>query len=298
MKTRFENPTVGLLYPGELGAALTPFFANSGFRVVTTTVNRSERTSELAKACGCELLNSIDDVVQRADIVVSAVPSIAAEDIAIAVCECRPIQDLIFVDINSTSPSLAKRIAQHCSAAGVTFVDAAVRGLADRLEKQGIVYLSGAIAADVVPLFQPLEIEIVGDRPGDASRMKMMLSGMSKGIATLFLEMAITAQRNGMLSQFLVSVERHYKDVFLAMQAVIPTYPRHALRRAHELTQVSEFQKEVDLPSDVVTGCASFLSHLSSTDISTESVPLSDASLDVVIAAISDAISRRAKPSD
>ena len=64
---------VGVLYCGDLGAAVARLLKREGVRVVTTCAGRSVSTRSRAETCGAEILPSLKDVVRESNVVVSLV---------------------------------------------------------------------------------------------------------------------------------------------------------------------------------------------------------------------------------
>ena len=109
---------IGVLSPGAMGAALARTWQRSGARVVTTTAGRSARTQQLAE--GLELVDSIDEVVRAADLVVSVVPPARAvanaEQIAAAALR-RQVRPVV-ADLNAISITTLEWINSVMTEAG------------------------------------------------------------------------------------------------------------------------------------------------------------------------------------
>ena len=75
-------------------------------------------------------------------------------------------------------------------------MDGAINGLAKNLTSSATMFLSGPRASEVADLFgQHVRVRLLGHEFGRASAMKMLLSGLSKGVCALFAETALTAAR-------------------------------------------------------------------------------------------------------
>lgn len=286
MTNETPAPTIGILFPGEMGSALATFLLQNGRRVVGTIAERGARTRNLAVATGMELLPTLPAVVGEADVLISTVTPGAALSVAQEICQHRPSAGKLFIDANSIAPRTAEQIAALCREANVDFVDMAIRGLASQLADRGAVYLSGAQASRVESLLQPLEVENLGPDPGAASRLKIMMSGMSKGVAAQFIELSLAAHQAGMLPRFLAGVGRYYPDILAAMRSVLPTYPQHAGRRAEELAEVEASLRDLRLRSEVIAGGKRLLESVAAGNLRQQAEALRDASLEEVIAAI------------
>jgi len=240
---------VGIVYPGDMGCALGRLLADDGVRVVTTTAGRSQRTVRLCRDAGLEVLDSLDEVMGAAQIVMSLVPPSAARAVAGECCAAAPRDaSFVYVDVNSISPETACQIARTIDAAGHEFVDASIHGLAAQLEHHGTLYLSGPRAQTIADLTgRLLRTQVVGREPGAASALKMMLGGLSKGLVALFLEMGLMASQAGTLEAVLKEYEVYYPGVMTAIERLLPTYPRHAARRGDELREVGRTMRSYGL---------------------------------------------------
>jgi 3-hydroxyisobutyrate dehydrogenase-like beta-hydroxyacid dehydrogenase len=233
--------TVGLLYPGEMGASLARLLAEGGVRVVTTLAGRSPRTARLAREAGIDVLPSLADVVRESSVVFSLVETSAAAQVAqsyAALADAAP-KRAIYVDANSIGPELAKQIGATIAAAGVDFIDASINGLAKHLSTGGTLYLSGPRADEVAQLVGPaVRVRVLGSEIGRASAMKMLLGGLTKGMCGLFLELAMLAHRRGMLPEMMEACTMIYPGITVVIDRMLPTYARHAGRRATEMQEL------------------------------------------------------------
>jgi 3-hydroxyisobutyrate dehydrogenase-like beta-hydroxyacid dehydrogenase len=145
----------------------------------------------------------------------------------------------LFVDVNSTSPELVVSLAARLENCGVGFVDAAVNGLAVNLTTTATVFVSGERASEAAMLFDgALTTRLLGNEVGRASAMKMLLAGLSKGTCALFLELAVLAERRGMLAELIEATKRIYPGIAQLVDRMLPTYPAHAVRRADEMREL------------------------------------------------------------
>jgi 3-hydroxyisobutyrate dehydrogenase-like beta-hydroxyacid dehydrogenase len=140
-------------------------------------------------------------------------------------------------------------------ACGRGFVDAAINGLAKHLATGVTLYLSGRRTGEVAKLFEgAMRIVVLGDEPGRASAMKMLLSGISKGICALFVELALAAERQGMLPEFSQSIARIYPGIWALIERMLPTYPAHAQRRATEMAELQRTLRGANQEPVVIAG--------------------------------------------
>jgi 3-hydroxyisobutyrate dehydrogenase-like beta-hydroxyacid dehydrogenase len=241
--TSSESVTVGVLYAGELGASVGALLRGRGVRVVTTVAGRGAATVARARAAGLELLDGVEDVVRRSDVVISLVPPAAAAAVAEVYCEHARLAPAgaVYVDMNSVGPESVEAIAAKVAERGRGFVDAAINGLAKHLATGATLFVSGARAAGIADLFEgAMRVRVLGDQVGRASAMKMLLSGVSKGVCALIAELAVVADQRQMLPEMIEAMREIYPDIWALAERMLPTYPKHAGRRAEEMRELEE----------------------------------------------------------
>ena len=179
---------VGLLHPGEMGAAVGCVLRESGHDVRWAGDGRSEATRRRAEEAGLVDAGSVSALVGGADVVLSVCPPHAALDVARAAAGAA-----LYVDANAVSPATARAIA----ALHPRFVDGGIVGAPPRPGTTARLYLSGAQAALVAGLFEgdAVEPRIVPD----ASAVKMTYAAWTKGSAALLLAIRDVARAYGVL---------------------------------------------------------------------------------------------------
>jgi len=182
--------TVGLLHPGEMGAAVGAALREQGHRVVWAAEGRSAETLARAEAAGLRDAGSAAEVA-RSDVVFSICPPHAALDVARSV---GPFAG-VFVDANAISPSTARAVAEVVRAAGGHYVDGGIVGSPPHEAGTTRLYLSGERAEEVRELFagSVLEARVVPN----ASALKMAYAAWTKGTAALLLAIRELARAEG-----------------------------------------------------------------------------------------------------
>jgi hypothetical protein len=172
---------VGLLHPGEMGAAIGGALLAAGHEVLWASEGRSEATH--TRAAGFRDAGTRAELAARSEFVFSVVPPQAALELA----ESLPPFSGIFVDANAVSPATAARVGAVVG----EFVDGGIVGgpRAPRL------YLSGAEAARVAALFEGslVETQVVTN----ASAVKCAYAAWTKGSGALLLAIREFAQAEG-----------------------------------------------------------------------------------------------------
>src|SRR6185503_12624732 len=115
--------TIGLLHPGEMGAAVGKCLAGAGHRVLWVAEGRSAATKERAEAAGLTGV-PFTEMVTRSDVIVSVCPPHAALDMARQVAGFRGL----YLDANAISPATAGEVAAIVEAGGADFADGGIIG--------------------------------------------------------------------------------------------------------------------------------------------------------------------------
>jgi 3-hydroxyisobutyrate dehydrogenase-like beta-hydroxyacid dehydrogenase len=243
--------TIGILYPGEMGSALGKLLSEGGARVIATAEGRSPRTHNLGLEAGLPLVDSIVELLDQANVVISLVPPGAALTVAAKVAALLEgaSRKPLFVDANSISPVTVAQIEDVLRRASVPFVDASIFGLATQLRQRGTLYLSGSRAGELSTRFAPLlRVKVVGDSPGQASAFKMIISGIPKGLSALFIETMLFAREMHLLPAAIEGCDEIYPSIMEIMRRMLPTYPIHAGRRCEEIQEVEKTMLSNGLP--------------------------------------------------
>jgi Domain of unknown function (DUF1932) len=197
-----EMPAIGLLHPGEMGAAVGGCLARRGGRVVWASEGRSPATVARAVGAGLHDVVRLVALVGQAEVIVSVCPPHAALDVARSVAGFRGV----YLDANAVSPATAAGIADVVTAAGASYVDGGIVGPPPHTPGTTRLYLSGPRAAEVAGLFGGTAVEaiVLGDRAGAASALKMAYAAWTKGTDALLLSIRALARAEH-IEQFLLA---------------------------------------------------------------------------------------------
>jgi 3-hydroxyisobutyrate dehydrogenase-like beta-hydroxyacid dehydrogenase len=260
-----QPETIGILYPGEMGAALGRLLHAGGFAVITALQGRSARTQRQAREAGIEVVGSMRELAARADLVLSVVSPAAAMETAdgylksFAAPSVRPI----YVDLNSISPQTVHRIEALLRGAPIDFVDGAIHGPASLLPGRGTVYLSGGSAERVRQrLERVFKVRALGAEVGRASALKMLIGGLNKGVAALFMELALAAKKAELYDELMACYGASYPGVMAIVERTLPSYPRHAPRRAEELREVEETLRSLGIRPGLTSATRALLEEM------------------------------------
>jgi 3-hydroxyisobutyrate dehydrogenase-like beta-hydroxyacid dehydrogenase len=239
--------TVGLVHPGEMGAALGSVLRRAGHDVLYARDGRSAESVARATAAGLTAVASVEELARSCDLVLSVVPPHAAEETARRVA---PVARVL-VDANAVSPGTARRIAGLATAAGCAFVDGGIVGPPPVASGTTRLYLAGAGADDVATLFagSVLEAVVVGEDVGAASALKMSYAAWSKGTDALLLAAVAAARANGVEEALLAEWRRSKPEVLGLLPLAGSSAARKGWRWVGEMEEIAETLAAAGLPA-------------------------------------------------
>jgi 3-hydroxyisobutyrate dehydrogenase-like beta-hydroxyacid dehydrogenase len=186
---------IGLLHPGEMGAAVGQCLTGAGYTVLWASEGRGPETAARARAAGLADAGTAAEMAERADVILSICPPHAALDTAWAVQGFGGL----YVDANAISPATAREVALMVEEGGATYIDGGIIGLPAVRAGSTRLYLSGAEAGTVRRLFDgtPLDARVIGGGTWSASAVKMAYASWTKGTAALVLTARALARAEG-----------------------------------------------------------------------------------------------------
>ena len=188
--------TVGLLHPGEMGAAVGGCLVSAGHEVLWDPAGRSRAST--GRALAAELTGvALPVLVSRSAVIVSVCPPHAALDVARQVAAAGFAG--VYVDANAISVATATQVASVVEAAGASYVDGGIIGPPPDSAERTRLYLSGPRAGEVRGLFgrSTLDARIADGPLFAASAVKMAYASWTKGSAALLLTARALARAEG-----------------------------------------------------------------------------------------------------
>ncbi|MFN2237541.1 MAG: DUF1932 domain-containing protein [Anaerolineales bacterium] len=188
---------LGILHPGEMGISIAASAQNSGCKVYWVSKDRSDQTRRRAELHHLEDARTLKNLCQISDVIVSVCPPDAAEEVSKQVLAAG-FQGL-FIDANAISPQRSINIWQAFEDHGLDVVDGSIIGGPAWQPGRTWLYLSGAKAHQAAEYFSagPLEIEIIGDKIGKASALKMCFAAYTKGTTALLSAILAASEELG-----------------------------------------------------------------------------------------------------
>ncbi len=237
---------VGLLHPGEMGAALAMQLTTNGRAVLWASSGRGEDTARRAENARLRDVATVEELAYSSDLIVSVCPPHAALGVATSVSGFTGI----YLDANAVSPMTAREIAQVIEAGGGRFVDGGIVGPPPRDGNATRLYLSGLEAPLVADLFEDtlVQARTVSDEPGSASTVKMAYAAWTKGTAALLLAIRTLAREEGIEEALLAEWRDSIPDLPERSQRAAVSAGRKGWRWVGEMEEIARTFESAGLP--------------------------------------------------
>lgn len=201
---------------------------------------QSELIQKHAEEAEVQLLPSMQELVEKSDIIVSAVSA----DKAVSLAQTsKPFlkQSQLYVDINATSPMTKEEVDGIISPVAL-FVDGAVMGPVPTYKHKVPISVSGKGAKSFYDKMVPygMKLTLIDGPAGAASASKMFRSIFMKGFVTLLLEMLVAAHKYQVEDDVLASVTETLTagDLQNIINGLVGRGVIHSERREHEMEEV------------------------------------------------------------
>lgn len=248
------TPTVAIVAPGNMGAAIAHRLTEHGVKVVTLLTGRSPASQDRAKQAGMVAVSA--EALVDVDLLLSIVPPANAlpfaEQIAFALKSSK--RKPTYTDCNAVNPSTVRHIHAVITATGTDFIDAGIIGFPPKpgASKGPHIYCSGDHAAKLQVLSDyGLDIRVLEGPVGAASALKMSYAGINKGTMALFAAMILTATRAGSAAALRAELQETDPTLLDTMAERLPRMFSKAWRWAPEMQEIAEFAREDPAAHDI-----------------------------------------------
>lgn len=273
--------TVAIMSPGDMGHNVGRAFGEHGLDVITCLAGRSARTRALAEAGNFRAVDTLEELVAQADLVMSIL--VPAQAVAMA----RQIADAIvatgtdtpFTDCNAVSPQTTNTINDIITKAGGRFIDSSIIGSPPGRSAPPRFYTSGQHAGIMSELDgKGIVVKQMGGGVGRASAIKMCYAAMTKGTSALHAALLTAAHSLGVLDELEAEFSSSQADVLSRMKAQVPSLPINAGRWVGEMEQIAATFGHAGVPSKFHEGAAEMFRLLDQTPFARESPETRDRS--------------------
>ncbi|MGW2183338.1 DUF1932 domain-containing protein [Streptomyces sp. NPDC001732] len=254
-----DQPTIGILHPGSMGAAVAACAATNAAAVLWCEIGRSPASAGRAARFGLTPVATLSDLLDRSDIVISLCPPAAAEDLARDVAKHRFTG--VYVEANAINPERVQRIAELLEP-GATVVDGGVVGSPPVGGKAPTLYLSGPAGATarIEALFAGTAVRtaVLGTAVGKASALKLAYASFQK-TSRVLVALAVGMAREHGVDQELIEVASRRTDSYLSEPQYVAKTAARAWRWGPELEEAADALAAAGLPPEMLRVAAATL---------------------------------------
>lgn len=275
-----STPTVGILHPGAMGAALGALLVDRGTPVRWAAAGRSRATRARADAAGLERVDSLVELAEASDVLLSVCPPGAALDVAREVAATGFAGT--YVDANAIAPRTVTAIADALGGV-VRLVDGGIVGPPPPSGKGTRIYLSGDGAGMVAGIFDGSACEpvVLAGEPGQASALKACYAHSTKVTTALVATLRALARTYDVDEHLVDEWERSFPVMLDLSDRRLPRGAVQAWRYVGEMEEIAIALADAGLPSGAPEAAAETYRRLADFK---DADPLPD--LDEVLAAL------------
>ena len=266
--------TIAILSPGDMGHGVGRALSEHGYDVITCLAGRSRRTKDLAVSGGFRIVETLDEMVRQADLIMSILVPSAAEGVAEEVADSMRTTGVSrpFADCNAVSPQTARRMESVVNGAGGEYIDGGIIGGSPAKGAIPRIYTSGAGAGLMDELDgKGISVKNLGPEVGRASGIKMCYASMTKGTSALRVAMLTTAQALGLYDELVAELSFSQQGALSAMESGVPGLPANAGRWIGEMEEIAATFDAVGVTPHFHQGAAEIFRLLASTPFADES---------------------------
>ena len=262
--------TVAIVGTGEMGTAIGRRLREYGAHVRTSLHGRGAASARRVEAAGLEVRNDDGELIDGAGFLLSIVPPSQAAAVAERFHEAlkaAPIKPL-FVECNAIAPATVRRIAERLEPTGCGFIDAGIIGGPPPARRnpdarRTSIYASGKSA----PLLERLsafglDIELLDERIGSASALKMCYAGLTKGLTALGSVMIRAAARNNLAAALHRELALSQGEMLKLLARRVPDMLPKAYRWIGEMEEIAGFLEDDPAGAEIFRGAARLYSLL------------------------------------
>jgi 3-hydroxyisobutyrate dehydrogenase-like beta-hydroxyacid dehydrogenase len=260
--------TVGLLHPGEMGAAVGGCLVSVGHEVLWDPAGRSRATT--GRALSHELTGvKLDHLIAKSSVIFSVCPPHAALDVAHQVAAAGYTG--CYVDANAISVATAEHVAAVVTAAGASYVDGGLIGQPPETAGYTRLYLSGPQANEIRVLFNRSRIDArIAEGPlYAASTVKMAYAAWTKGSSALLLAARALARAGGVERTLLAEWQLSQPNLAAQSERSAIAAAAKGWRWIGEMEEIAASMSAAGLPDGFHEAAAELFDRASRADVPT-----------------------------
>ena len=245
---------VGILHPGLMGISMAASVQSAGHNVYWVSAGRSKESRSRAEENNLIEVQTLAELCQTCEVILSVCPPHAAEDLADDVLQAG--FSGLYCDGNAISPQKAQRIGNELHEVGIEFVDGSIIGSPAWKAGTTRLYLSGEPANKIADLFEGSVTDaiVIGDDIGRASALKMVFAAQTKGFTALLCAIQATAEKLGVRDDLDNEWSRRDSDSVANTRNQVRGVTAKAWRFKGEMQEIADTFEGAGLPNGFFLG--------------------------------------------
>ncbi len=265
--------TVAIISPGEMGCAVGSALKSGGLDVIACLAGRSPLTRKRAEDAGFQDVPSIEDLLGKADLVLSIVPPASALGIAREVASAMKSSGHTppYVECNAISPNSTRHAGEAISKAGADYIDGGIVGPPPGKGKPPRFYVSGERAGLMTALDgKGIDVRPIGNEIGRASGLKMCYASLTKGTLALQTAVLIVAEALGLTSELQKELLSSREAVYRQIESGAQRLPSVSARYIGEMEEIAATYSAAGVTPKFHQGALDVYRHLAGTPLASE----------------------------
>jgi 3-hydroxyisobutyrate dehydrogenase len=247
---------IGFIGFGEAGSCIARGLRSAGvtqlfaYDINTRTPRLGEKIHERAQMTRTALVDSSEELALASNVLISTVTADVAIDAAEQTLPFLSSRHF-YLDLNSVSPTTKQAMELITKRTGARFVEGAIMAAVKPHGHRVPILLGGTSARALAELLTPLgmRVEVVCEKVGTASAVKMCRSIVVKGIEALLFECVLACGRYGGDERVFASLNESLPGIDWARLAdyTMARVLEHGERRAREMEEVADTLRAVGI---------------------------------------------------
>lgn len=255
---------LGYIGYGEAAHSMASGFAEAGL-TGQYAFSRTFSYSGKPEQAGVTRVASLEELCAVCSTIFVLTPNTAAVEMARKTAPFLK-EGIVYVDLTSSNPKLMEEVEEIIRPTGALFVDGAMLNSLPKMRNKTKTVISGEGAPLLLERAAGwgMRLELVGERAGAASSIKMIQALYTKTLQGVAIEMLRGAAAYGVEDYVMHSMAESSdkRDFISSMDNRMSTVILHAARRAVELDMAGDMLDDAGLPSRVVRAAAEELREL------------------------------------
>jgi len=238
---------IGIIGFGEAGQAVAGGFTEEGNSVAAYDLQYNKYL-ERAEELQVNLFDNKDEFLKNVNILFSLVPcsvSLAVAEEFIPLLDSRKI----FIELSASFPDDMEKASQIADNNGIDFIDGAIMGSVINFKHKVPIFLSGKKSVEISKDLKKMgmNIEVIGDKAGQASASKLCRSIYTKGTEALLVELLKVTEHFDITDTVLNSIDKTwYLNGFRAeAERLFKSTEKHIERKHAEVVNVVKMIKDI-----------------------------------------------------